>query len=116
MKYNLLSFLCGVLLLAIILFVKNDNNDENAIKVIKIQNDSLLIANSKLDSINKNLMVLINKGNNEILELTQRDKKLKDRVNYLNSNIKMLNIKYEKAITYSNGFESIEIARYFSNL
>jgi hypothetical protein len=116
MKYNILSFLGGVMLLAIILFVKNGSYDNSTINSLKLQNDSLLQVNLKLDSANAQLMVKIEEENVAIENLTQKDEVLKEKVNEMNFKIKSLNIKYEKAVSHADDFGSDEISRYFANL
>lgn len=116
MKYNLLSFVGGILLLAIIMFVRNDDSGNNSIKMLKLQNDSLLQVNLSLDSANLVLKNKIEEENVAIENLTFKDNELKSKVTEMNVKIKSLNIKYEKAINHANDFESSEIASYFANL
>jgi hypothetical protein len=116
MKYNILSFLGGILLLAIIMFVKNDYNSNGSIKMLKQQNDSLLQVNLSLDSANSILKEKIQEETIAIESLTLKDNELKSKVTEMSIKIKTLNVKYEKANSYSNDFGSNEISRYFAEL
>lgn len=116
MKYNILSFIAGILLLTIIIFVRNDDSGNNSIKMLKIQNDSLILENKKLDSISNSYLVEMNKLNFEMLQIEKEDSILNSKVYKMNQKLIIINNKYEKARNYSNNFGSNELKRYFSEL
>lgn len=86
------------------------------IKALQLQNDSLLKANIKLDSLENHFLVELNNANYEILKLEGEDKALETKVNYYNKEITIIKNKYEKAKHFADSYGSDDIKRYFSNL
>ena len=117
MKYFLISMISaffGMLVLNYVQDAKGMGND--AINKLKLQNDSLLQANLKLDSANDVLNAKIEQESIAIENLTLKDDIIKSKVNEMDTKIKSLNIKYEKATNHANNFGSYEITSYFANL
>ena len=109
-----LGMVMGILILT---YVFNRHNiSEDAIIHLQSQNDSLLRANLKIDSINKQLSQNLAKEDEAIELLNQKDMQQQSIIKELNTRIKTLNKKYEKANNYSNDYNSNEISSYFSNL
>jgi Tfp pilus assembly protein PilN len=109
-----LGMIIGVLILN---YVFNSHDiSEDAIMHLKTQNDSLLKQNLKIDSINKQLHENLAKEDEAIELLNEKDLHQQIMIKELNTKIKTLNKKYEKANNYSNDYNSNEISSYFSNL
>jgi predicted nuclease with TOPRIM domain len=115
---TIMTFSLGVIIGIFTLdFILNANNiNEDKISQLQLKNDSLLKVNNKLDSLNYNLYKELEVENNNIQVLKEKDLKLTNTLNELNTRLKTLNNKYEKANNYSNNFNSNEISSYFSNL
>jgi hypothetical protein len=117
MKYFVLVMVSAFIGMIILTYVQNEKGiGENAVKALKLENDSLLLDNKILDSINGKLHDSINLKSYEILVLKSKDDNLKFKLEQLDIKIQSLNKKYEKANRHSNNFNSIEIQRYFSEL
>jgi hypothetical protein len=118
MKREIISFFIGAIVGILILnFVKYGSFSESkAIKELQLQNDSLLNANIKLDSLENTYLIELNKASDEILQLEFQDDELKTKVKNMNKEITIIKYKYEKASNYANAFGSDELKKYFSEL
>ena len=117
MKYGIMMVLGGIIGISIFNYVYVSNGiTEKHIKELQIKNDSLMMANEKIDSINIYYKDEIGKKDLEISKLNDIDISLEAKIKETTKKINNLNNKYEKANNYSNNFGSIEIASYFSKL
>ena len=109
---NLVAFIAGCLL---IMFLNKSSSNVD-IKNLQLKNDSLLLANSKLEQSNDSLKNNIEKSTLVIETLNKKDGTYKEKVGQLNIKIQTLKGKYEEANNHANGFGSLDIQRYFSEL
>jgi len=109
---NLIAFISGGLL--IIVLTKSSTNSD--IKQLSLKNDSLLLANKKLEQSNESLKNNIDKSTLVIETLNKQDGTYKEKVVQLNNKIQSLKGKYEEANNHANNFGSLDIQRYFSEL
>ena len=117
MKYVVLLLIGSFIGMIILTYTQNKHGvGEDAVKVLKLQNDSLLKANLKLDSTNSILYDKIKAKDYEIKMLESIDENMKFKIEQLNIKIQSLNKKHAKAIITSNNFTSNELQVYFSNL
>jgi hypothetical protein len=107
---NLIAFIAGCLL--IMFLTKSATNYD--IKLLKQQNDSLMVLNQKLSQSNDSLKNNIEKSTLVIETLNKKDEALNQKVGQLNNKIKSL--KYEEANNHANYFNSMDIQRYFAEL
>lgn len=117
MKYFVISMVSAFIGMIILTYVQNEKGiGEQAVKALKLQNDSLFKENYVLDSINVVLHNDISQKLYEIKSLQSKDEALQFKLQQLDIQIQSLNKKYAKASTRANNFNSIEIQRYFSEL
>ena len=117
MKYGIMMVLGGIIGISIFNYVYVSNGiTEKHIKELQIKNDSLMMANEKIDSINIYYKDEIGKKDLEISKLNDIDISLEAKIKETTKKINNLNNKYEKANNHANNFGSNEIASYFANL
>jgi predicted nuclease with TOPRIM domain len=118
-KKYLIQILPSIIIVSLFFIFFYSPNNKEAKRQIK----ELTILNKRLQKANDSILVKIEYYNldldrsNEIIQsLYKEDAILKDKVLLLNSELKTLKSKYEKANNHSNNFSSNDIKRYFSNL
>jgi len=117
MKYAIMMLLGGIVGILIFNYVYLSNGITNTnIKELQVKNDSLMMVNEKIDSINLYYKDEIGKKDLQISKLNDIDISLESKIKEATKKINNLNNKYEKANNYSNNFGSNEIASYFANL
>lgn len=118
MKRELISSFIGAIVgIACLNYVLNSNgHGSKDVDRLELQNDSLLKANAKIDSLANSYLMELNATNFEILKLENQDKSLESKVDYYNKEITIIKKKYEKAKNYANSYGSDDIKRYFANL
>ena len=117
MKYGIIMVLGAIIGISIFnyVYVANGITDSH-IKELQFRNDSLIMVNQKIDSINLYYKDEIGKKDLEISKLNDIDISLEAKIKETTKKINNLNNKYEKANNHANSFGSIEIASYFANL
>ena len=110
------SFMMGAICYVLVENFILDKHIDKDIKTLQLQNDSLVKANIKLDSLENKFLGELNNANYEILKLESQDNALETQVNYYNREIKVIKNKYEKAKHFADSYGSDDIKRYFSNL
>lgn len=117
MKYGIIMVLGAIIGISIFNYVYVANGiTEKHIKELQVKNDSLMMANEKIDSINIYYKDEIGKKDIQISKLNDIDTSLEAKIKETTKKINNLNNKYEKANNHANSFGSIEIASYFANL
>jgi hypothetical protein len=109
-----LLILIGIFILNYV-FTKN-GIDDNTIMHLQYKNDSLFRINQIIDSLLFLLHKELKENDYQISLLTEKDNHQKSIIEDLNTRIKTLNKKYEKANNYSNNYNNNEISSYFSNI
>lgn len=117
MKYGIMMVLGAIIGISIFNYVYVANGiTESHIKELQAKNDSLMMVNEKIDSINIYYKDEIGKKDIQIFKLNDIDISLEAKIKETTKKINNLNNKYEKANNHANSFGSIEIASYFANL
>lgn len=117
MKYAIMMILGGIIGVLIFNYVYVAHGiTESHVKELQFKNDSLIMVNEKIDSINLYYKDEIGKKDLEISKLNDKDISLESKIKETTKKIINLNYKYEKANNHANNFDSIEIASYFANL
>lgn len=113
----IIAFLGAVVGIVCLNYVLDSNgHGSKDVDRLKLENDSLVKANLKLDSLEKSYLSELNNANFEILKLESQDNTLEARVKNMNKEITIIKTKYEKAKHYADSYGSDDIKRYFSNL
>ena len=95
---------------------KSESKYDIEIERLNRMNDSLLIANRKIE-IQTSIYLQDNQNKEAIIKgLTTRDSLLKNQIIDLSSNLKNFKKKYEEANNRFVNINSSDIQRYFSNL
>ena len=110
------TFLLGVAVCFLAMYFVNTRKMDARIKDLKLQNDSLQMANLILDSVEDRYIQKLNQSTYEILQLESEDNALENKVKYMNREITIIKNKYEKARNYADSFGSDELKRYFAEL
>ena len=113
---KLATFILGIVLCFVAMYLVNTRKIDSVIKDLKLQNDSLHQANIVLDSLKNTYIQQLNNSTYEILKLESQDNALEYKVKYMNKEILIIKNKYEKASNYANSFGSDDIKKYFSEL
>lgn len=113
----IIAFLGAIVGIACLNYVLNSSGHSSKdVDRLKLQNDSLVKENLKLDSLEKSYLAELNSANFEILKLEGEDNTLEAKVKNMNKEITIIKKKYEKAKHYADSYGSDDIKRYFSNL
>ena len=117
MKYGIMMVLGGIIGITIFNFVYVAHGiTDKHIKELQFRNDSLMMVNKKIDSINLYYKDEIGKKDLQISKLNDIDISLESKIKETTKKLNNLNNKYEKSNNHANSFGSNEIASYFSNL
>jgi predicted RNase H-like nuclease (RuvC/YqgF family) len=117
MKYLIMMTIGGIMGILIFNYVYISNGiTDSHVKELQVKNDSLMMANERVDSINSYYKDLIEKKDSQISQLNQIDLSLDSKIKETSNKINNLKNKYEKANNHASNFGSNEIASYFANL
>ena len=116
MKYLQMFTIGGIMGILIFnyLYMSHGITDSH-IKELQTKNDSLMMANERIDSLNSYYIKEIEKKDIRIGQLNTIDLKLETQIKEATNKINNLKSKYEKANNHAIDFNSIQISSYFAD-
>ena len=116
MKYLQMFTIGGVFGILIFNYLyKSHGITDSHIKELQAKNDSLMMANERIDSINSYYIKEIEKKDIRIGQLNNIDLNLEAQIKETTNKINNLKNKYEKANNHAIDFNSIQISSYFTD-